>query len=161
MTRWRGPQGRILGTFMAILLVLLLLPLLLRPSEELERDGRLPYTVLVLVTWSAILALMRHSARHTWGSVFRVTPMTAGEAGAAIERALDEAHIPHGRPVTRPPATGLVARYEWETSILGGEMSIGILTSGRYRRAVFVGPVDEYNANEMEMLKRTVDKALG
>ncbi len=161
MTRWKGPQGRLWNILFGVLSVLFVLPIAYHPFSPYSTIRSLLVMILLLATFVVIYAFGRYQMSDFWDMVFRETPLTVGDAGAAIMEVLEGVGVPFEEPITRPQANGLRAWYEWELHVPDERMRVGVLTGGFQGRFVAVGPATMFNGNEIEWMKGFVDEALG
>ena len=161
MVGWRGPQARLEKIFIIGLTSVLLLPFLLGILWRDPDPLAVLVTVLIPIGMGTLhWALLKISADFR-DMVFRDSWLPVHELGKVIKKALEESGIPYERPLTRPPSTnGLYTWIEWEVKIPDEDMRIAVMRGGLQGSLVFVGPVTEYNTNEVERLKRPIDTAL-
>ena len=162
MTGWRGPQGRLWNILFGLLFTFTIVPLLLGNNDEDSLIMGQVVLISCLVVFIILYAVGRwYILTDSWNMVFLDTSMEVKDAGTAIQEALERAFIPFEDPVTRPWSNALKPWFEWEVEIPDERRRICVMTGGLQGRVVFVGPVDQFNANEVERLKRPVEVALG
>jgi hypothetical protein len=108
--------------------------------------------VYLLVRWSDV--------EGRWKMVFRVTTFQVEEMGMIVEEAFTAANIAFEGPEIRPYSLKLKEPFEWMFDVPSERLKVGVVTGPYGRALVGIGPVTEYNANEVERLKSPIDEAL-
>jgi hypothetical protein len=159
MPAWKGPIGRLWNIFLVSLFIILGVPISLIVVFGDETFLRITLSVLLGVLMAGLYDVGRRDKHRNM--ICRETNLSLKDVGAAIRDSLMEARIPFEGPFVRPPPDGWNNWFEWEVRIPDSGMLIGVTTGGKRGRVVHIGPVDPYNATEVERLKGPVDKAFG